>query len=110
MTTVINVKVAELRKQGYANFEEWATKPNHVYIGRNMSFYVKGANASKWQNPFNLKKYSLEESLRLYKEHILNNAELLASIEELRGKTLGCWCKPNGCHGDVLIEILTSIQ
>jgi Domain of unknown function (DUF4326) len=24
---------------------------------------------------------------------------------ELKGKKLGCWCKPNACHGNVLIEL-----
>ena len=26
-------------------------------------------------------------------------------LDELKGKTLGCWCKPNNCHGDILIEL-----
>ena len=29
-----------------------------------------------------------------------------AEIEKLRGKTLGCFCKPNPCHGDVIAEYL----
>jgi hypothetical protein len=24
---------------------------------------------------------------------------------ELKGKVLGCWCKPDACHGDVLAEL-----
>jgi hypothetical protein len=28
--------------------------------------------------------------------------------DELQGKTLGCWCKPLACHGDVIVEILES--
>lgn len=31
-----------------------------------------------------------------------SRAEIVA---ELRGKTLGCWCAPQPCHGDVLAEI-----
>ena len=32
--------------------------------------------------------------------------ELIARAKvELRGKTLGCWCAPKPCHGDVLLEI-----
>ncbi len=27
-------------------------------------------------------------------------------LMKLKGKNLGCWCKPEGCHGDVLIKIL----
>jgi len=34
------------------------------------------------------------------------NPELLKELEKLRGKILGCWCKPKACHGDVIIELL----
>jgi len=27
---------------------------------------------------------------------------------ELKGKVLGCWCKPLPCHGDVLAQIANS--
>ena len=26
-------------------------------------------------------------------------------LHELEGKTLGCWCKPEKCHGDILIKL-----
>jgi len=68
-----------------------------VYIGR----------PSKWGNPFNIgKDGSRAEVVQKYKRYILNNAELLKDLKELEGKTLGCWCKPLACHGDVLIELL----
>lgn len=28
----------------------------------------------------------------------------------LKGKTLGCWCKPEACHGDVLVELVTKYE
>ena len=31
---------------------------------------------------------------------------LYDDLDELKGKILGCWCKPNKCHGDVLIKLL----
>ena len=27
----------------------------------------------------------------------------------LRGKKLGCWCKPDPCHGDVIIDYLNNL-
>ena len=27
-------------------------------------------------------------------------------LHELNGTTLGCWCKPNPCHGDVLVKLV----
>lgn len=106
--SVVNVKKVELRKLGYADFQAWAADIDNVYIGRNMSFYVPGATGSKWANPFSVKRYGREECLRLYRDYILSRPELLNSLEELRGKTLGCWCHPEKCHGDVLIELLNT--
>jgi hypothetical protein len=87
------------------NFEEWTSNNMNLYIGRNMSFYVKGTNASKWMNPFTVKKYGLDKSLKLYEDHI-RKSELYNMIEEIEGKTLGCWCESNKCHGNILIKLL----
>lgn len=58
MTSVISVKKFELKKLGYDDLEHWlSSSPNHVYIGRSMVHYVKGAVGSKWQNPFKVDKY-----------------------------------------------------
>jgi hypothetical protein len=102
--SVINVKKVHLKKQGFADFEEWSHDPNHVYIGRNMNFYVKGALASKWKNPFTVKKHGLDQCLVLYEKLIRET--LYDDLEELDGKVLGCWCKPSRCHGDVLLRLL----
>ena len=29
--------------------------------------------------------------------------------DELKGKTLGCFCKPKSCHGDVLVELANEL-
>lgn len=104
---VISVRKAELQKRGFIDFTDWQAKEGHLYIGRNMDYYVKGAKASKWANPFSVKKYGLDECLRLYEKHIRET--MLSSIDELQNvKEFGCWCKPNACHGDVLLKILHS--
>ena len=70
-------------------------EPYDVYIGR----------PSKWGNPFVIgKDGSREDVVDLYKEYIMKSP-LLNDIGELKDKTLGCWCKPKSCHGDVLKEI-----
>lgn len=105
---VISVKKENLKKLGYDDLENWLQDSNHVYIGRDMSFYVKGATGSKWQNPFPVKKHGLDKCIQLFEEYLTNNKELLKDIEELRGKDLGCWCKNNGnepCHGDLLLKL-----
>lgn len=68
-----------------------------VYIGR----------PSKWGNPFEIgKDGSREEVLRKYKQYILKRPELLEMLPQLKNETLGCFCKPKPCHGDILIELL----
>ena len=61
MTSVISVRKANLVKLGYKDFDDWIKNPNHIYIGRDMSFYVKGAKGSKWCNPFSAKKMGLQK-------------------------------------------------
>lgn len=106
-TKIVNIRKSELNKRGIENFDKWNERDNTLYIGRNMSFYpaLKNVKKSKWHNPYSVKKYGLEECLEKYREHVVSSG-LINDIEELRGKELGCWCKPNKCHGDVLIELL----
>jgi len=67
-----------------------------VYIGR----------PSKWGNPFTIgKDGTRSEVISKYETFLLNNAELLSSIKELKGKDLGCWCSPRACHGDILLRL-----
>jgi len=92
-TTVVNIKKEEF----------------DVYIGRSNSKYT-----SIWGNPFShleksaakFKVSSRKEAVEKYREWILTQPELLNKLEDLRGKRLGCWCKPLECHGDVLVELL----
>lgn len=102
--SVINVHVQNLRKLGYSSLDEWLKNPNHIYIGRE-NRYVQGAKNSIWANPYSVTKYGRNECLKLYKEYILNS-ELLNKLPELKGKTLGCWCHPEPCHGHILLEII----
>jgi hypothetical protein len=68
-------------------------KPYDVYIGR----------GSKWGNPFIIgKDGNRDEVISRYEVYIMNNPSLIAALPELIDKTLGCWCKPKACHGDIL--------
>lgn len=40
-----------------------------------------------------------------YAKWLYSQPELLADLDELIGKTLGCWCAPRACHGDVLARL-----
>ena len=78
-----------------------------VYIGREVPEH--GLPASKWGNPFVMADESdteRERAIAAFREWIVTQPELMSSLEELRGRRLGCWCAPKGCHGDVLVELL----
>ena len=107
-TKVIDIHKENLKKLGYNSLEEWLLDPNHVYIGRHL-VYVKGTFNSKWRNPYPVKRLGREECLKAYRQMITSSPKMLAELEELRGKILGCWCKPEACHGDIIKELLDTI-
>jgi hypothetical protein len=82
-------------------------EPYDVYIGR----------GSKWGCPYTIIKDrptlakeivdTKEEALAKYKEYVLASPELMNSLDELYGKVLGCFCKPDKCHGDILLELIS---
>jgi hypothetical protein len=82
-------------------------EPYDVYIGRK----TRELQGSIWGNPFQIgRDGTREEVIAKYREYILSKPALLKQLESLRGKTLGCWCSPQACHGDVLIELLSREQ
>ncbi len=92
MMIICSTKVVHCEKEQY-----------DVYIGR----AVNGLKGSIWANPFKIgPDGDRDEVIEKYHKYILSKPELLAQLESLRGKTLGCWCKPQDCHGDVLVELL----
>ena len=44
--------------------------------------------------------------MSIVKEWIQKQPGLMNNLHELKGKVLGCWCKPKPCHGDMLIELI----
>lgn len=68
-----------------------------VFIGR----------PSKWGNPFHIGPDGTRAKvIEKYRAYLMANPALLAAARaELRGRVLVCYCKPQPCHGDVLLEI-----
>ena len=74
-----------------------------VYIGR----------GSKWGNPFVMRDKSDHERDRVcdaYEAWFMNQPDLVNSLHELKGKRLGCFCKPKRCHGDFLAREANKIK
>ena len=110
------IKVANLRKEGFSDLREWMKDPNNIYVGRHGRIFIDKVifhyPASKWQNPFKLKDYSLKDSLSLYTLYLLNTG-LIYDLQEVKGKNLGCFCDhqkdKNGvptCHAQVLADLI----
>jgi uncharacterized protein DUF4326 len=71
-----------------------------VYIGR----------PSKWGNPFKIGvDGTREQVIDLYEGWLLDQPQLMAALGELVGKTLGCWCAPYCCHGEVLVRLAARV-
>jgi len=48
---------------------------------------------------------SRDEVIAKYRAWIVRQPALMAALHELRGKSLLCWCAPERCHADVLMEL-----
>ena len=83
-----------------------------VYIGR----------PSKWGNPFThikdgktLAKFQVatrQDAIESFRKWITEGEGkyLLKDLPELQHKTLGCWCSPLACHGEVLAELVNNLN
>lgn len=114
MTSVVNVHVKFIRPK-YNNLKEWMADPNNVYIGRKGVVFVDGKRFpltdSVWANPFKITRdMSSDQTVDVYekwiRDYLKMYPQMLEALKTLRGKTLGCWCKPERCHGDVLASII----
>jgi hypothetical protein len=74
-----------------------------IYIGRQAR---GGYKQSKWANPYTIgPDGTRDQVIAKYEAYLQTRPDLLAALPELRGKVLGCWCKPLACHGDVLARL-----
>lgn len=72
-----------------------------IYIGR----------GSIWGNPFKLfQDGSRYEVIEKYRKWFIAQPELMAALPALKGKILGCHCKPLACHGDVLVDLIEDLE
>lgn len=96
ITRVINIK-------NEPEYQAEKSTPNYEYIGR----------GSYWGNPYSMYEEGddREEVIRKYKydfdfEKFPNKDK--SEVYKLVGKRLGCFCKPQACHGDILADFLNS--
>jgi hypothetical protein len=81
-----------------------------VYIGHSMKNHRFYNVRKKWgwleDSFWRNKNMTGSRATRLsrFELDLIVNAEMKKRLPELKGKTLACWCKPEPCHGDILIE------
>ena len=81
-------------------------EPYDVYIGR-----AGGRRDGYFGNPFKIgldgNRFQVIEKYRVYfLGRLSSDATFRKRVRELKGKTLGCFCKPDICHGDVIVAYL----
>lgn len=83
------------------------TKKYDVYIGR------AGKNLDGYfGNPISLescggdREYCIRAYTLYFIDRVVTDHVFHAKVEALRGKTLGCFCHPAACHGEVIIHYL----
>lgn len=120
--SVVNVKVQYIRPK-YRNLKEWMASEDNVYIGRCGVVFIDGkrfppvstgGKGGIFANPYKVgRDGDLDEVLKNYEEWLkeeINAGRITKSqLSALKGKNLGCWCKPNKCHGDVLLRYVNSL-
>jgi hypothetical protein len=123
-TRVVNVRVAHIRPK-HPDLRAWCADRDNVYIGRGGIVFLDdgtgtGARCrypprgSLFANQFKVGKHGDHARVvELYRQHVKSllgeSSEARELFAALRGKNLGCWCKPGPCHGDVLVEMLQDV-
>lgn len=96
LTRVINIR-------SESQFKDMKSTPTYEYIGR----------GSYWGNPYSMYEDSedRQDVIRKFRydfeRDIFPNKDK-KEVYKLAGKRLGCFCKPDECHGDVLADYLNS--
>jgi hypothetical protein len=121
--SVCNCKVKFIRPE-YANLKEWCKDEKNVYIGRKGIVFIKNEITEKKErypkissvfcNPFKVgKDGNREEVIEKYENYITEKIQLEPELKirliEMKNKNLGCWCYPEKCHGDILIDIINKL-
>jgi hypothetical protein len=80
-----------------------------VYVGR--ASPRRGLVESAFANPYRVDVDGTRaEVIEKYRSWLLGRQELVLKLHELRGRRLACWCSPEPCHADVLVELVDADQ
>lgn len=98
MTRVVNIN-----REPYDVYIGRAGKGQDGYFGNPIQFNEKCPECGRIHKDNSTGREELVECYRYwFWRKIKNDPEFKRRIEELKGKTLGCFCKPKPCHGDII--------
>jgi hypothetical protein len=85
-------------------------EPFDVYIGR-----AGRGEDGYFGNPFRIGHgVSRLDAVKMFERYFLDrierDIEFKRRILALKGKRLGCFCKPQACHGDVIADWLNKME
>jgi hypothetical protein len=79
--------------------------PGVIYVGRAVPRL--GLPASPFANPYRIgPDGGRADVIERYRSWILGRPDLLLRLHELRGRPLACWCSPEACHANVLVDLV----
>lgn len=99
---VLNIKHPGVRERLDAG------DPALVYCGRGNKYY--GRTESIWANPYTMgRDGNRAQVIAKYRAYIQTKPELMSRLPELKDKeALVCFCAPDRCHCEVLIELMNA--
>lgn len=94
MPTVVHCKV-----ESYTHYIGRPSKLGNKYSHTGESFYSV------------IKVGSVAEAIAKFEESTRKNKYLMDLIKALpQDATLGCWCKPGPCHGDIILKLWNELH
>ena len=87
------------------------TKVVNVRTGEYFDIFIGRGRDSLLGNPFKIgrdgnRQEVIEKFRPYFYERLERDPEYKAKVLSLKGRVVGCFCKPNPCHGDVYVEYL----
>lgn len=88
-------------------------EPYDVYIGRGSLWgnpYTHLKTETKAEYQVETREQSIEMFEKYLRERLTHEPSLRDELMKLKGKTLGCFCKPKSCHGDVISKLVEELS
>jgi hypothetical protein len=100
-------KIINLYKEPYDVYIGRAGKNKDGYFGNPISI---GKKCIVCENIHHESGSTLDCYKIYFEERIENDPDFKYKALQLKGKTLGCFCKPKPCHGDIIVDYIENIN